>query len=177
MSQDSHIQVGHIQGVLGIKGWLKVFSHCRPKEQILDYANWELRSSSGVVVYELQEGKLHSNGVVVKFQNINDRSQAELLKGSEIWVAKSELSDLEDDEFYWFQLEGLKVLTLEGEDLGQVKRMMETGANDVMVVRNKTDKQEILIPYVREQVIKEVDLDKNTIIVDWQKNYLLNDER
>ena len=171
MSQDSHIQVGHIQGVFGIKGWLKVFSHCRPKEQILDYKNWELRSSSGVEVYQLQEGKLHSNGIVIKFKDVNDRNQAELFKGSEIWVAKSELSDLNEDEFYWFQLEGLKVQTLDGEALGKVVRMMETGANDVMVVKNDKDKGEILIPYVREQVIKLVNLEQKVITVDWQKDY------
>ncbi len=171
MSQDSHIQVGHIQGVFGIKGWLKVFSHCRPKEQILNYTNWELRSSSGVEVYQLQEGKLHSNGIVIKFKDINDRNQAELFKGAEIWVAKSELSELEGDEHYWFQLEGLKVETLEGETLGKVLRMMETGANDVMVVKNDVNKEEILIPYVHEQVIKQVNLEQKTITVDWQKDY------
>jgi len=176
LSQDSHIQVGHIQGVFGIKGWLKIFSHCRPKEQILDYSNWELRSSSTVEVYELQEGKLHGNGIVAKFNNLNDRTQAEELKGAEIWVAKSELSDLAEDEFYWFQLEGLSVVTIKGEPLGQVKKLMETGANDVLVVASKTDKQEILIPYVREQVIKQVDLESKKITVDWQKDYLLNDE-
>lgn len=172
MSQDSHIQVGHIQGVFGIKGWLKVFSHCRPKEQILDYINWQLRSSSGIAEYQLQQGKLHSNGIVIKFKDINDRNQAELFKGSEIWVAKSELSDLNDDEFYWFQLEGLHVENIEGEVLGKVVRMMETGANDVMVVKDAAAKEEILIPYVREQVIKQVNLETKTITVDWQIDYM-----
>lgn len=172
MSQDSHIQVGHIQGVFGIKGWLKVFSHCRPKEQILNYANWQLRSPSGEMVYEIQEGKVHSNGIVVKFQSISDRTQAELLKGSEIWVAKNQLLDLQEGEYYWFQLEGLTVVTLDGKALGQVEKMMETGANDVLVVREEGSKEEILIPYVREQVVKRVDLQQKTITVDWQKDYM-----
>jgi len=169
--QDTHIQLGAIQGVFGIKGWLKIFSFCRPKEQILDYSVWELRTSGNVDVYDLQEGKLHGNGIVAKLKNIDDRTQAETLVRAEIWVAKSELPDLVNEEFYWFQLEGLAVLNIDGEHLGRVMRMMETGANDVIVVQDEIDKQEILIPYVREQVVKQVDLEQQKIIVDWQKDY------
>jgi len=169
--QDTHIQLGTIQGVLGIKGWLKIFSFCRPKEQILDYTKWQLRKPGNAGVYEVQEGKLHSNKVVAKLNSIDDRTLAESLVRSEIWVAKSELPDLVDNEFYWFQLEGLTVITIDGEQLGRVKKMMETGANDVIVVQDEIDKKEILIPYVREQVVKCVDLEKKTITVDWQKDY------
>lgn len=169
--QDTHIQLGAIQGVFGIKGWLKIFSFCRPKEQILDYSRWELRTLNNADVYVLQEGKLHGNGIVAKLQNIDDRTQAKTLVRAEVWVAKSELPDLAKDEFYWFQLEGLTVISVDGEQLGRVKRMMETGANDVIVVQDDTEKQEILIPYVREQVVKRVDLEKRTITVDWQKDY------
>jgi len=122
-------------------------------------------------VYDLQEGKLHGNGIVAKLKNIDDRTQAETLVRAEIWVAKSELPDLVNEEFYWFQLEGLAVLNIDGEHLGRVMRMMETGANDVIVVQDEIDKQEILIPYVREQVVKQVDLEQQKIIVDWQKDY------
>ena len=169
--QDTHIQLGAIQGVFGIKGWLKIFSFCRPKEQILDYSRWELRTLNNADVYVLQEGKLHGNGIVAKLQNIDDRTQANTLVRAEIWVAKSELPDLAKDEFYWFQLEGLTVISVDGVQLGRVKRMMETGANDVIVVQDETEKQEILIPYVREQVVKRVDLEKRIITVDWQKDY------
>ena len=168
--QATHIQLGAIQGVFGVKGWLKIFSFCRPKEQIFDYSVWELRTSVGAECYELQEGKLHGNGIVAKLQNINDRDQAEELKGAEIWVARQEMPELAENEFYWFQLEGLNVVSVDGDALGRVKRMMETGANDVIVVVD-ADKQEILIPYIREQVVKHVDLQLKTITVDWQKDY------
>ena len=170
--QDSHIQVGNIQGVFGIKGWLKVFSHCRPKEQILDYLNWELRLPKGAVIYELQEGKLHGTGIIAKLKNVDDRTLAETLKGADIWVAKADLLELDENEYYWFELEGLSVINMEGETLGYVQKLMETGANDVLVVVNAADKQEILIPYVKEQVIKQVDVEQKTITVDWHKNYL-----
>lgn len=168
--QDTHIQLGAIQGAFGIKGWLKVFSFCRPKEQILDYSTWELKSSTGTASYELQDGKVHGNGIVAKLHSINDRTQAETILRAEIWVAREHMPALADNEYYWFQLEGLNVCTLEGESLGKVKSMMETGANDVMVVID-ADKKEILIPYVHEQVIKQVDLDKKLITVDWHKDY------
>ena len=171
MVQDSHIQIGNIHGVFGIKGWLKVFSHCRPKEQILDYINWELRLPKGAETYELQDGKLHGSGIIAKLKNIDDRTHAETLKGADIWVAKADLLELEENEYYWFELEGLGVINTEGETLGHVKKLMETGANDVLVVLNTIDKQEILIPYITEQVIKQVDLEQKTIIVDWQKHY------
>ncbi len=168
--QDTHIQLGAIQGVFGIKGWLKIYSFCRPKEQILDYSIWKLKTTVGVEDYGLQEGKLHGNGIIAKLHNLNDRTQAEKLIRAEIWVDRNEMPELAEEEFYWFQLEGLNVITMEGDSLGRLKSMMETGANDVMVVVD-ADKQEILIPYIREQVIKQVDLDKNTITVDWQKDY------
>jgi 16S rRNA processing protein RimM len=174
--QDTHIQLGVIQGVFGIKGWLKIFSFCRPKEQILDYPAWELRSSvkgnkQTVDHFTLQEGKPHGSGIVARLGNINDRNQAELWVRSEIWVAKNDLPNLQGDEFYWFQLEGLAVMNIAGESFGQVIRMMETGANDVMVVKSNVDEAEILIPYIRKQVIKHVDLEAKTITVDWQKDY------
>ena len=171
MVQDSHILVGHIQGVFGIKGWLKIFSHCRPKEQILDYLSWELRAPKGAEAFELQEGKPHGGGIIAKLKYVDDRTHAETLKGSEIWVAKSTLSELSDDEYYWFELEGLQVNNLQGELLGSVARLMETGANDVLVVKDEHTKQEILIPYVKEQVIKQVDIRNKTITVDWLKEY------
>ncbi len=173
MVQDSYIQVGQIQGVFGIKGWLKIFSHCRPKEQIFEYLNWQLRAPKGVDTYELQGGKPHGNGLIAKLKYVDDRTHAETLKGAEIWVAKSELSELEDDEHYWYELEGLKVINEAGEYLGDVKKLLETGANDVLVVTNETGQPEILIPYIKDQVIKGVDLEKNTITVDWLRDYSL----
>lgn len=171
MVQDSHILVGSIQGVFGIKGWLKIFSHCRPKEQILDYLSWELRAPKGAETFELQEGKPHGGGVVAKLKHVDDRTHAETLKGAEIWVARSALADLADDQFYWFELEGLQVTNLQGESFGVVLKLVETGANDVLVVSDEKSKQEMLIPFVREQVIKKVDLQARVITVDWLREY------
>jgi 16S rRNA processing protein RimM len=169
--QDTHILVGKIQGVFGIKGWLKVFSYCRPKEQIFDYTHWDLSLPKSTETFELQEGKIHGNGIIAKLKHLDDRTRAETYLGAEIWVNKSALHQLADDEFYWFELEGMNVKTIDGDTLGKVVRLMETGANDVLVVQSDNNQEEILIPYLREQVIKQVELETKTITVDWQKDY------
>ena len=172
MGQDSNIQLGYIQGVFGIKGWIKVYSYCRPKEQILDYPVWQLRNNENEQSYNLEEGRQHVTSIIARLSNVNSRNQAEALIHSEIWVTTEELSVLPEGEFYWHELTGLNVVTLDGQSLGYVIRLMETGANDVLVVANESDAKEILIPYIRDEVIKNVDLNKKHIIVDWQPNYL-----
>ena len=171
MGQNSFIQLGYIPGVFGIKGWLKVFSYCRPIEQILDYATWQLRSRDAEVSYSLEQGKPHGPGVIAKLSGIDTRTLAEALVHAEIWVPEAELSTLSADEFYWYQLLGMKVVTVEGQTLGTIKRLLETGANDVLVVKQTAATKEILIPYVRGDVVTHVDLQQKVMTVDWQLNF------
>ena len=89
-------------------------------------------------------------------------------------IEKSELPELEAG-FYWYQLEGLRVVTTSGQDLGKVHHLMETGANDVLVVKGdaqSVDKIERLVPYIDGSVIKQVDLKQGLIVVEWDKDYL-----
>lgn len=87
-------------------------------------------------------------------------------------MSKSELLELLDGEFYWFQLIGLQVVTTDGQSLGSVVRMLETGANDVFVIKDESDANEILIPYIKDEVVKSVDLKQAVITVDWQSDYI-----
>lgn len=170
MGQDSHLQVGIIQGAFGIKGWLKIFSYCRPKEQILDYTTWQVRTREHEKSYVLEQGKQHGNGIIAQLQGIDTCTQAETLKAAEIWVATTELSDLPAGEYYWYQLMGLKVVGVNGQSLGIIDRLLETGANDVLVVKSAIA-EEILIPYIRGDVVKEVDLDQKMVTVAWQVDF------
>ena len=149
-----------------------MYSYCRPKEQILDYPLWQLRDNENEQTYKLEEGKQHGTGIIAKLSKVDTRNQAEALVHSEIWVSTKELLVLPEGEYYWFELTGLNVVTLDGQSLGSVIRLMETGANDVLVVANDSDADEILIPYIRDEVIKKVDLNKKCITVDWQPDYL-----
>lgn len=171
MDQTSFIQLGYIQDAFGIKGWLKVFSYCRPRAQILDYKTWQLRTNSNENSYLLQQGKQHGNRIIAKLSGIDTRTQAETLAPAEIWVPTCELSQLPAGEYYWYQLTDLNVVTVDGQILGKVERLIETGANDVLVVISDPDSEEILIPYIRGDVVKEVDLDQQLMIVDWQTDF------
>ena len=165
------IQIGYIQGVFGIKGWLKVFSFCRPKEQILRYTTWQLHFNGDEKSFPIEQGKEHGAGIIVKLAGIDTRTQAEALNKATIWVPVSDLAQLSKDEYYWYQLIGLNVETIEGQSLGIIEHLIETGANDVLVVTNIANKQQILIPYIRGKVVKQVDLDQKLMIVDWQIDY------
>ena len=105
---------------------------------------------------------------------IENRTQADELAGYEIYVASALLPELGEGDFYWFQLEGLSVFNREGLNLGEVSKMIETGANDVMSVRptkNSIDNQERLIPYVEHDVVLSVDPEASTIVVDWRAEF------
>jgi 16S rRNA processing protein RimM len=167
----SAVLIGRISSPFGIKGWVKISSYTQPLENILDYGPWQLHNSASgeaTSVVELLEGKAHGKGLVVKLSGVEDRDQAELLKGLEIRVAREQLPEIEDGRFYWADLEGLKVETIDGESLGRVDHMMEAGAADVMVVCGEGEaNNRCLIPFIRDKVIKDVDLAAGVIRVDW----------
>lgn len=168
------IVVGRIDGPYGIKGWVKVFSYTDPIEHILEYSPWFVTRRGETQEIVLADGKKQGRGLVALPKGFEDRSQAELLGGAEIWIDKAQLPDLEQGEYYWHELEGLTVVNEQDDDLGVVDHMMETGANDVMVVRataSSIDDRERLIPFLEERVVKAVDRDAKRIRVDWPAEF------
>ncbi len=163
------ILLGQIHGLFGVKGWVKVFSYTRPRSQILNYARWYLGRDADCEI-KLENGRSHNDGVIAKLAGIDDRDQAVSLLEKEIWVEQDDLPKLTADEYYWYQLIGLQVFDTSKNTIGTLVRLMETGANDVMVVRDEKG-AEHLIPYVMRQVIKKVNLDNKTMIVDWDIEY------
>lgn len=161
------ILLGRISGQFGIQGWVKVFSHTSPRENILQYRSWYLNHSGSWEPYRLKNGKLHSKGVVAHLEGCNDRDQAIELMNADIAIPRDQLPAAAEDEYYWRDLEGLQVRTLDGTELGRVEYLFETGANDVMVVKGDSER---LLPFV-DQVIKSVDLEGGIITVDWDPDY------
>jgi 16S rRNA processing protein RimM len=159
--------LGRIVGVFGVRGWIKVYSDTRPPEAILGYRPWRVGKGGTFREVDLAEGRPHGRGIVVRLEGCTDRDQAAQWVGSEIAVALAQLPPPKRDEYYWAQLEGLKVVNLEGQELGTVSHLFETGANDVLVVQ---DKRERLIPYTRD-VIRKVDLDAGVLTVDWDASF------
>lgn len=159
--------LGHVSGLFGVRGWIKVYSHTAPKENILNHRSWYLSRDGQWQEYKLKQGKTHGKGIVAALEGVVDRDQAADLNGAEIAIPRDRLPEIPADEFYWCDLEGKRVVNLQGVELGRVEYLFETGANDVMVV--KGDSQHLL-PFVA-QVIKEVDLDGDLISVDWDPDF------
>lgn len=169
------ILLGKVGAVYGIKGWVKIHSFTEDPQTIFDYSPWSLKLGGKENTIELVDWRKHNNGLIAKFNGIDDRDQAQSFVSSEIFVDSSQLPELPEGEFYWRDLIGMTVVTDKGYDLGKVSDIMETGANDVLVVNaNRNDgfgKKERLIPYVEDQVILSVDSETKQICVDWDPGF------
>lgn len=162
------VALGRINGHFGVKGWVKVYSHTQPKEQIVKYSPWLLKQGGEWRSIRVLEGKAHSKTVIARLDGIDSRELAESLIGAEIAINRDQMQPAAEGEYYWLDLIGLQVVNLAGEELGEVRNLMETGANDVLVVRGERER---LIPFVQGQFIKEVDLDNGKIRVDWDPEF------
>jgi 16S rRNA processing protein RimM len=162
------VVVGKISGVFGVRGLVKVFSYTQPRKNILSYDPWMLGSGKDWETFDLVSGHEQGKGLVAKLRGCDDRDQAQLLVGKDIAIEKSQLEATQPGEYYWSDLEGLQVLTLDQKLLGTVSHLFETGSNDVLVVKGDRER---LIPYVKGQVIAKVDLDAGHIVVDWDPEF------
>lgn len=166
--------LGKVTTAFGIKGWVKVHSYTDPMGNILEFPAWLLNINGQWKSYKLRDSRPHGKGLAVALEGIFDRDQALALSQIEIGVPTSDLPELEEDEHYWFQLEGLKVFHTDGQLLGQVKELFDSGGgNQVMVVNScesSIDSRQRMIPYVDEMVL-EIDLDSGEIQVDWDPDF------
>lgn len=162
------VELGKISGVFGVKGWVKVYSFTDPREAIVEYSPWMVHYLGQWQAMEVLAGQRQGKMVVAQLAGIDDRDQAELLTGCLIAVPQAKLGGLQQGQYYWRQLEGLQVLTTTGVDLGKVDHLMETGANDVLVVRGDRER---LIPYTPGHAVQKVDLDAGVIHVDWDPEF------
>ena len=160
--------MGEIAGPYGIKGWVRVVSYTEPLENLLDYRPWQLRQGDTWRAVEVVEARRHGKGLVVRLPNCDDRDSAARYSGTEIGIYRDQLPLPGDNEYYWDDLVGLQVVTLDGRELGIVDHLIETGANDVLVIKGE---REHLVPFVPGQVIDAVDLAGGQIRVDWDPDF------
>ena len=171
MKNDSErrILLGRVAGAFGVRGELKLESWTEPRLAIFNYQPWILRTPAGVES-ELRGARGRDTGktIVATFPGVDDRNVVEAMRGTEIYVARSALPPPNADEYYWVDLEGMDVRTVEGVVLGEVSHLFDTGANDVLVVRGDRER---MVPFVKGDFVKSVDFDANLIIVDWDPEF------
>lgn len=159
--------VGAVADAYGVNGWIKIRSYTQPISNILSYSPWELRKQAESGCFAVRVGRIHGDTVVVLLEGIENRDQALALKGCEVIVARESFSELEPGLYYWADLVGLDVYSRDGAVLGTVASLMETGANDVLIVRGDRER---LIPFVPNHVLN-VDLVGKRIVVDWEFDF------
>jgi len=168
LSEQQHISVGKISGVFGVKGWVKVFSFTDPRENILTYSPWLLGKGDETKIVKVVDGQLQGKTIVAQLAGVNDRDQAAGLMGWDIFITRDQLPKAAKGEYYWSELIGLNVETIEGVQLGTVESLLETGANDVIIVQGERER---CLPFLKGQTIINVDLDAGKIIVDWDPEF------
>ncbi len=164
MAAAPRLVVGRISGVHGVAGWLRVHSYTRPPAEILDYSTWYLDQDGRCTESHVRQGREQSKGIVALLSGCENRTVAESWIGAEITIERAQLAALDDHEYYWTDLIGCRVCTVQGEVLGDVTRLMETGGHDVLVVNGQRER---LIPFVPDVYIRAVDIADRCITVDW----------
>ena len=168
------IVMGRVVGAQGILGWVKIKTYTDSVDNLADYPIWWLGNEKHPWCEITMEAfAVHSKGLVAKFPGSNDRTTAEKYQGLLVAVPRSSLPPQPEDEYYWSDLIGLTVVNLAGECLGVVDNLMDTGANQVLCVReylSKKNQGELLIPFIAS-AIKQVNLTEKVIHVDWSVDW------
>jgi 16S rRNA processing protein RimM len=167
-AERERLVVGRISGVYGVKGFVRVFSDTEPREAIAGFPRLWVERAGAWELIEVEDGRAHGHGVVLKFRETADREAAHALIGCTLAVERVWLPPPEEGAFYWADLQGLKVETMDGTELGTIQWFMQTGANDVMVVKGDRER---LVPWVRGRYVMDVDLEGGLVRVDWDPDF------
>lgn len=167
-SNSKRLLVGTINGLFGVQGWVKIFSHTEPRKNILSYKPWYIQVDGQWQVLEIVSGRAQSKTIVAKIKGIDNREQAGIMMGTDVYIEKTQLPKLAKNEHYWEDLIGLEVISQSGFVFGKVKNLVDTGSNSVLITQG--GKKEHWVPYIDPFLI-EVDMNKRQIIVDWNENF------
>ncbi len=163
------LRVGRIHRAVGVRGEVKLESMPEPQGNLVRYQPWILRDAAGRE-REISGAKARAGGkgLIGTLPGIEDRDAADALRGAELYVPRSALPPPRDGEFYWIDLEGLRVENLEGVDFGRAAFVFSNGANDVLLVRGDRER---MIPWVRPDFVRELDFEGGRIVVDWDADF------
>ena len=155
---------GYISGIYGVRGWVKVYSYTRPIDNLIRYRPWQLRADKSSEIYDLESSRRTHRGLIAKLRGVDNRDQAETLRGQKIWIDATQFPTLPKGEYYHRQLLGLAAFDQQGEALGAVDEILETGAHDVLLIRGE---QEYLVPYAPGETVLKIDLSQGRIDLRW----------
>ena len=157
--------MGRVRAPHGLKGWIKVQPFTQEKQGLLNYPEWCLGGEGKWQQYRVVESAVHGSMVVAKLEGFDDREAAAELRGKDVAVPRSAMPETGEGEFYWSDLLGMEVRNRDETSLGTVARILETGANTVLVVQGE---KEHLVPFI-QNVVVSVDVITRRLIVDWEE--------
>lgn len=163
------VVMGKVVAAQGIQGWVKIQVFTEYLDSLLDYDTWYVGEGRAWQPLPVLDAKVHGKVLVAQLQGITDRTAAERYRGLLIAIPKEQLPPTGVDEYYWSELIGLTAESISGDELGVVDSLLETGANDVLVVKGRHG--ELLIPFIAG-VVLEVDRTGGRIRVNWEADYL-----
>jgi 16S rRNA processing protein RimM len=161
------VVMGSVRAPHGVKGWIKVQPFTQEIDGLLDYPQWWLGRDGEWQPHRIAESAVHGVTVIARLEGCADREAAAALTGTEVGVPRELLPESREGEYYWRDLLGMEVLNRRGERLGLVARLLDTGANHVLVLEGD---RELLIPFIAD-VILSVDITGRKLIVDWEYDY------
>ncbi len=159
--------MGRIAAPFGVHGWVRIQPFTEKVDGLAGFSSWWLNDGADWREVAVSACKVHGATLVAQLAGVVGRDAALALKGRQVAVPRAELPRPAQDEYYWSDLIGLEVVNLQGEALGKVSGLLETGVHDVLVVQGA---QERLIPFIAQYVI-EVDLAAGQVRVDWGMDY------
>lgn len=167
MGGTRRVTVARIGAPHGVRGWMRVHSFTTPPENVFGYQPWHLQVGSEWKVLRLREGRPHGKGLIASLEGVEDRDAARGLTGADVAVERATFGEADPGQYFWADLIGTRVENRGGAVLGEVDHLIDTGYQDVLVILGPKG-EEILIPFVHDHFILDVDLARGCIRVDWE---------
>ncbi|MGH8672607.1 MAG: ribosome maturation factor RimM [Burkholderiales bacterium] len=164
---DSMVVMGRVAAPFAVAGWIKIRPYTQAPDTLLQHPVWWLGEEGAWQQREVVESAIHGAYIVARVRGCDDRDSAQRLAGSKVALPRTALPAPGDDEYYWADLLGLKVVSTQAQVLGEVKEVFDTGSNDVLRV---VGERERLIPFTK-QVIVDVDMDARLLRVEWDADF------
>tara|TARA_B100000927_G_C16430004_1_gene455144 strand:- start:795 stop:1304 length:510 start_codon:yes stop_codon:yes gene_type:complete len=169
MSDNNLILIGKVTSCHGIKGWVAISSFSSSPETIFDYQLY-IKISGEIKKIQVEDYRIMPKKIIMKVSDINSIDDADKILNQDIFLKSNQLSELQDSEYYWYQLIGCYVYTKNNDCIGEVVDMMRQHANDILVIKKSDRESEILIPFIKNYLIN-VDLENKSIRVNWENDY------